>query len=583
MMYALLSDKVHVKLANDALAIAPLSSVQMLREAAVGYAVQECVTEEDAPKTTPVRAADFDLPDAASVHSLLRSLHARGNETRLQFIDALRTLHDHSLFYELGYASYRQYCDRELGLGRTTSFDYLRVARALEELPCVTALFADGRLSWLQVREITRVATRHTEMEWVRFAVDETVQDLIAEVKHALRENRNTPRDRRLGVPNLVTRLAFEVTLEEKERVLTALAIMGEALGTVDVHPDEPTDGRNVIVRWADAVISGALPRTPVPATSSADARPAKADRPVPAQTVVYHQCPDCRSTTVTTRDGSVQVSPERVAALAPLANSVVISPEDELIAELMPEGEIDSPNSSRLARQVLHRDDLTCANPGCGRRRNLHAHHIAFRSNGGRTVLANEVTLCDMCHALVHKGLLDVTGSPATGLTWTPRPSAPGAETRDRQVLHAELRVLARSLSPHQESTMVDSVTPMQTETREAFETESRGRFESETRAPFDVDSPRPRDMEEVADASDLKRRLRLLEEGMESLSFTKDEARVRIHEAYAMLYKAAQAAASESGQPVTLPTDEAIFTLALYGEEKAAAVKAFHQRRSG
>ena len=143
----------------------------------------------------------------------------------------------------------------------------------------------------------------------------------------------------------------------------------------------------------------------------------------------------------------------------------------------------------------------------------------------------------------------------------------------------------------------MVDCVNPMQTETREAvesesrapfesesreaFETESRGPLESESRAPFDVDSPRPRDMEEVAGASDLKRRLRLLQEGMESLSFTKDEARVRIHEAYAMLYKAAQAAASESGQPVTLPTDEAIFTLALYGEEKAAAVKAFHQRR--
>ncbi len=52
----------------------------------------------------------------------------------------------------------------------------------------------------------------------------------------------------------------------------------------------------------------------------------------------------------------------------------------------------------------------------------NLHAHHLHWRSRGGRTSLSNEVTLCDRCHSLVHAGVLNIGGSPVGKLEWRQR-----------------------------------------------------------------------------------------------------------------------------------------------------------------
>ena len=94
-------------------------------------------------------------------------------------------------------------------------------------------------------------------------------------------------------------------------------------------------------------------------------------------------------------------------------------------------DGAIDAPNSARLRQQVLHRDGMKCANPACGRKGDLQAHHIVYRSRGGRTALANEVTVCSTCHALIHAARLEVTGTQQDGLKWTPRPLDPAARVR--------------------------------------------------------------------------------------------------------------------------------------------------------
>jgi hypothetical protein len=71
-------------------------------------------------------APDLGVADAAKVHDLLQSLHALGNEVRLALLEALVTLHEGRLYFELGYSSFHQYCDRELGYGRSTAYEYLR-------------------------------------------------------------------------------------------------------------------------------------------------------------------------------------------------------------------------------------------------------------------------------------------------------------------------------------------------------------------------------------------------------------------------------------------------------------------------
>jgi hypothetical protein len=71
-----------------------------------------------------------------------------------------------------------------------------------------------------------------------------------------------------------------------------------------------------------------------------------------------------------------------------------------------------------RLRRALEHRHP-TCAVPGCGATRGLHAHHIRHWEDGGPTELSNLVLVCPYHHRLHHRGLITITG-PADDLIVT-------------------------------------------------------------------------------------------------------------------------------------------------------------------
>ena len=71
-----------------------------------------------------------------------------------------------------------------------------------------------------------------------------------------------------------------------------------------------------------------------------------------------------------------------------------------------------------RLRRALEHRHP-TCAVPGCGATRGLHAHHIRHWEDGGPTELHNLVLVCPYHHRLHHRGGITITG-PAHQLVVT-------------------------------------------------------------------------------------------------------------------------------------------------------------------
>ena len=71
-----------------------------------------------------------------------------------------------------------------------------------------------------------------------------------------------------------------------------------------------------------------------------------------------------------------------------------------------------------RLRRALEHRHP-TCAVPGCGATRGLHAHHIQHWEDGGTTELDNLVLVCPYHHRLHHSGGITITG-PAPNITVT-------------------------------------------------------------------------------------------------------------------------------------------------------------------
>jgi hypothetical protein len=67
-----------------------------------------------------------------------------------------------------------------------------------------------------------------------------------------------------------------------------------------------------------------------------------------------------------------------------------------------------------------FRRDGFRCTVPACSARRNLHSHHIRFRSAGGPDVAWNRTTLCAYHHQRgVHSGAIAIRGRAPDELTY--------------------------------------------------------------------------------------------------------------------------------------------------------------------
>ncbi|MHC9542260.1 MAG: hypothetical protein AB9903_22350 [Vulcanimicrobiota bacterium] len=114
----------------------------------------------------------------------------------------------------------------------------------------------------------------------------------------------------------------------------------------------------------------------------------------------------------------------------------IIISPEDGI--ELLTEGEgadgfiahllgdyLSTEHAHHKAShnsEILERDGYQCQVPGCSNRRNLHAHHIEFRSQGGCDEPWNELCLCATHHLWILHYLhrLKIEGTAPHNLTFT-------------------------------------------------------------------------------------------------------------------------------------------------------------------
>jgi hypothetical protein len=68
----------------------------------------------------------------------------------------------------------------------------------------------------------------------------------------------------------------------------------------------------------------------------------------------------------------------------------------------------------------IFERDGWRCAVPACSSRRNLHDHHVEFKSRGGGNERENRVAVCASHHQhAIHRGVLRASGNANVGLDW--------------------------------------------------------------------------------------------------------------------------------------------------------------------
>ncbi len=376
----------------------------------------------------------------------------------------LADIADRRAFLDLGSSSLKHFGEHQLGLAESTTREYVAVGRALPGLPHIDAAFAQGRLSWRQVKALIPIATPETESAWVEWSVGRTSRQVEKQARR--REKGDLPTDpekRRIHTVHQDVRGRLNPTQWELWRRCRAKleAETGEALSDVDLLMEV---ARLVLETRPDGTVPG---RTPVK-----DAH----------YQLHAHVCTECGQATTTGEDGEpqrisvVELTQARRARAAPAEgedDSVppsAAAPESATQIALPSEAEGDAakdpappatapepakptvppseagdeaakrpspvdvlnvgppvpaelrapPTPAPLREAVIHRDGYRCR--CCGGKAHLTVHHLKWRMYGGATAVANLLTLCEGCHSLVHARLLILLGSDASQVTFVDR-----------------------------------------------------------------------------------------------------------------------------------------------------------------
>jgi hypothetical protein len=301
-----------------------------------------------------------------------------------------------------------------------TAREWITVARALTEQPHIRETYANGRLSWDQLRALVRFTSPDDEAEWAQRAPTMTVAQLRAVNKTVTSVDVVEAHQRRwVSWWFEDERPGFHMTVDMADPEGATLATwLTRRANQYDPDPQsgvyEPFEAR-----CADALYELA-------------SQALGADRDHDRATVVIHT--DLATLidkvgTATFADGPALANDtlRRLACDARL-QLAINDPEQGTIGV----GRTTRTIPPWLARLVRLRDQ-GCRFPLCRRTRWTQAHHIIHWVDGGPTNLDNLIILCAFHHRLIHEHGWTIHGHPGGKITWhrpdghpfTPQPPA--------------------------------------------------------------------------------------------------------------------------------------------------------------
>jgi hypothetical protein len=319
----------------------------------------------------------------------------------------------------------------KLGCSSANAATIATVARRLQEFPRCAQGMREGRLSLDQVGVIAARAGEGSDAHYAELARSATVNQLRTAVKLEPRpEPDPEPEPRREPEPERsITKTSTEqgscyrITLDHHDAAKfdAALASHRDALITEWKHDRD--DG-------------GRASETAPPFPSAADGLMRLVEAGWDAEvarrphgqhtTVVMHL--DVKDKVAALHLGPLLSEAERQYLSCDATCEVWFERDGQVIGA----GRTTRQINRRLRRALEHRHP-TCAVPGCGATRGLHAHHIRHWEDGGLTELFNLVLVCPYHHRLHHRGVITITG-PADDLIVTDstgRQLSPGSLAR--------------------------------------------------------------------------------------------------------------------------------------------------------
>jgi hypothetical protein len=303
----------------------------------------------------------------------------------------------------------------KLGSSSANAHTIATVARRLEEFPRCAAGMREGRLSLDQVGVIAARAGEGSDEHYAELARCATVNQLRTAVKLEPRLEPEPDCDPRPEPQPSITKTSDEEFTCWRIKLPHLEAAKFDA--ALQSHHDA------LIAEWKRAHGDGGRAsdqRPPLPTTSEAFMRLVEAGWDAEAArrphghhtTVVAHL--DVEQRAAALHLGPLLTEAERQYLTCDATCEVWFERNGEVIGA----GRATRIINRRLRRALEHRHP-TCAVPGCGATRGLHAHHIRHWENGGLTELFNLVLVCPYHHRLHHRGVITITG-PADHLIVT-------------------------------------------------------------------------------------------------------------------------------------------------------------------
>jgi hypothetical protein len=370
-------------------------------------APQATTADPTPPAHRPAVTAAAGAADLESLGERIAELSAHIQAATYQLLVMIREFDERSGWSWGACRSCAHWLNWRTGLDLGAAREKVRVARALGELPLISAAMRKGEISYSKVRALTRVATAATEAELLDFAragtamhVERLVRawrrvDRLAEMEHEERRQATRGLTVYTDEDGMVV-VRGRLTPEAGAALLRALDAAGEKLyddrrGKRGAGDDDSTAEQrraDALGLVAESALAGGLDpgtrgdRYQVVVHVDAEALPVGSERGgsaledgqhISAETSRRLACDSAKVVMTHGADGSVLDVGRRTRTVPPA-----------------------------LRRALAHRDQ-GCRFPGCGLRL-CDAHHVEHWADGGATKLDNLIHLCRRHHRAVHE-----------------------------------------------------------------------------------------------------------------------------------------------------------------------------------
>ena len=359
---------------------------------ATGGASWAAVHRADAGEDEPVEgegdaesAPAFEIPcvplngldDAGprELHARLRELRRREQRLDAEIGALLAIVHDRRIYRALGFATQERYAKERLGFSGRKARALLRVERAARRCRALAAAYRKGELSSVQAEVLVPLVL-----------VDAGDRFGAGWVAHARRVT--------------VRRLRDDVD---------------RALVLVEADPQHFAQGGGLPERSADGTVGGEDLDALLRRIGASESVEHTLENPRVEDAQLWFQGPADFVSLMRALICTVRRRIERVTGALPTRGEAVEAMLDHALEAW---GADVAHRKLRREHRVFERDGWRCRVPGCSSRRNLHAHHVVFRSAGGGHELSNLATLCAGHHLRgVHGGIVGCTGKAPDGL----------------------------------------------------------------------------------------------------------------------------------------------------------------------